>query len=200
VPIRLKQIKYDVIFEALEGETECGDQYLIKELADFTLLVVVDGLGHGEEASHAAKKAIETIDAHANEDIETLFKRCDAALGNTRGAAITLVKLDLNYTMKYVAIGNVMGVHWYIHQSSRLKQKSFFLVGGIVGSRSPSSIQVKEFTCGPGDTLILATDGIQNQFETEPPRFQSPDKIAQQIFSSYRNKKDDGLVLVAQLL
>ncbi|MBA2651373.1 MAG: SpoIIE family protein phosphatase [Tatlockia sp.] len=197
--ISLKQIQYDVIFEALEGETVCGDHYLIKELRDSTLLMVVDGLGHGPDAAHAAKTAIETVDAHAAKPIETLFELCHQALNQTRGAAITIVKLDLNYNMTYKAIGNVMGVHWHIDERSKLKQKSFLLEGGIVGYELPLSSTVREVSCQAGDTIIIATDGLKNQFETEPPRFETSDKIAEQLFSTYRNKKDDGLVLVARL-
>jgi hypothetical protein len=199
VTISLKQLQYDVIFEALEGQTVCGDQYLIKETADFTLLMVVDGLGHGSEAADAAQQAIETVDANAAEPIETIFTLCNQALLQTRGAAMTIVKLDLNYKMTYKAIGNVMGVLWHIDERSRLQSKSFFLEGGIVGYQLPSSLHENEFTCNAGDTIILATDGLKNQFETYPPRFETPDKIATGIFSTYRNKKDDGLVLVAQL-
>ncbi|MBA2657690.1 MAG: SpoIIE family protein phosphatase [Tatlockia sp.] len=198
--ILLKQINYEVIFEPLEGQTACGDQYLVKELIDCTLLMVVDGLGHGSEAALAAQIAIETVDSHATESIENLFALCDQALKSTRGAAITIVKLGLDYKMTYKAIGNVMGVHWNIDTRSKLNVKSFFLEGGIVGYKLPLPKNLSEFSCNAGDTIILATDGIKNQFEIDPPKFETPDKIARRVFSTYRNKKDDGLILVAQII
>lgn len=197
----LSQINYEAISEALAGEMECGDQYLVKELADSTLLAVVDGLGHGKEAANAAKTAIATMDAYADESIETLFNLCHKALGSTRGGAITIVKVfTTGHIIQYKSVGNVIGVHWFIDENSKLKKDSFFLEGGIVGYRLPDSVHVKELIWQSGDTLILATDGIKKQFELEHPTWISPDKIAQKIFSDYRNYNDDGLVLVARLL
>lgn len=198
--ISLKKVKYEVIFEPLEGQTECGDQYLIKEGADFILLAVVDGLGHGKEAAFAAKKAIQTLVDNASESIETLFKLCDQALLNTRGAAMTVGKIDTRYKLTYMAVGNVIGLCWKIDTNNRMIQHSLFLEGGIVGSRLPPAMEVKEIDMTPGDTVILATDGIKPEVEIEPPQLGSPEKIARQIFNIYRNKNDDGLILVAQLL
>lgn len=196
----LKRVKYEVISEALQGERECGDQYFIKELPEFTLLAVIDGLGHGDDAAHAAKKAIQTIDDHANEPIETVFKHCDEALHDTRGAAITIVQIDLKYNLSYMAIGNVTGVCWRIDEMGKLMRQALFLEGGIVGYRFPSQIHTKEVPMAPGDLLIMATDGIKIQFESEAAKLETPEVVAQHIFDTYRNKSDDGLILVAQLL
>jgi hypothetical protein len=61
-------------------------------------------------------------------------------------------------------------------------------------------MSIHELTLASGDILILATDGINIGFESEPPKLESPANIAKQIFTTYRNYKDDGLVLVVQLL
>jgi hypothetical protein len=193
------KLKYKVISEALEGEVECGDQYLVKELTGSQLIAVIDGLGHGIEAAKAANKAIQIIDANANQNIEDIFKICDQELHNMRGAAMTVVKIDANYKLTYMAIGNVMGVCWKMDKD-RLTRQSLFLEGGIVGSRFSSFACEKQILMSQGDTLILATDGIKVGFENEPPSLESLEKIAQRIFTSYRNIKDDGLVLVVKLL
>jgi phosphoserine phosphatase RsbX len=195
----LRQVKYKVICEALDNQIECGDQYFIKKLDDFILFAVIDGLGHGKKAEEAAKLAIKTLDAHANESIESLFKLCHEALIKTRGAAMTLVKIDVSYKLTYIAIGNVLGVCWKIDENYKLKHHSFFLEGGIVGAQLPSLMRVREIAMAPGDIFILATDGIKAQFENEAPILEKPDQIAKRIFETYRNKKDDALVLVAQL-
>jgi negative regulator of sigma-B (phosphoserine phosphatase) len=196
----LKQIHYEVISEALAGEIACGDQYLVKEMEDSTLLAVVDGLGHGEEAAYAAKTALAIMDANAHQSLATLFQLCHEGLQSTRGAAITMVKLyKSERIMTYKCIGNVIGVHWHIDERSNLKRDSFFMEGGIVGYRLPAPKPIKEVVVGIGDTLILATDGIKKQFEIETPAWDLPDKIAQKIFSRFHNKNDDALVLVARL-
>ncbi|MBA2709840.1 MAG: SpoIIE family protein phosphatase [Tatlockia sp.] len=195
----LKQIKYTVVVEALKGEVACGDKYLVKESNDFTLIAVIDGLGHGEDAAIAADVAVKTIDANASESIDKIIKICDEALLLTRGAAITIVKFH-KYKMTYKAIGNVSGVYWHIGERAKLKSQSFFLENGIVGNQLPLLLPIKEIELGVGDTLILATDGIRKEFENLIPKWSSVDRIANEIFSTYQNPKDDGLILVAQLL
>ena len=198
--VQLKHINFQVLVEALKGETECGDDYLVKELDNHTLLVVVDGLGHGREAAFAAKKAIETVKLNAHQPIEILFKLCNEALSMTRGAAMTIVTIDSDQTITYKAVGNVAGVYWHIEERAKLRQHSFLLDSGIVGSNSPTHISAKKINLTSGDIIILATDGIKAQFENTVPRWDTPDKIAHHMFTTYRNNNDDGLVLVVQLI
>ncbi len=129
-----KQVKYSVICEALAGQSACGDQYLIKECSTFTLCAVLDGLGHGEEAEYAAKTAIQVLESHANESIDTLFRLCNQALHATRGAVMTLVKIDERYQVTYIGIGNVMGIYWKLDKNARLRSQPIFLEAGIVGN------------------------------------------------------------------
>jgi len=49
----------------LPGEVVCGDRHLIKPTTDGVLAAVVDGLGHGDEATAAAKTAIAVLESHA---------------------------------------------------------------------------------------------------------------------------------------
>lgn len=198
--IHLKHVNYEVIFESLEGQIECGDQCFIKESDDNILLAVMDGLGHGEEAAYAAKIATQILDFNSNEPLETLVKLCNQALIKTRGVAMTILRTDSNYILTYIAIGNVLGVCWNRDNHAKLKKQLLFLHDGIVGFNLPSSIQTRKIAMGSGDVVILATDGINNQFELELPTMDTPKKIAEKIFNAYRNKKDDGLLLVAQLL
>lgn len=197
MPVTLKRLKYEVLYEALKGEIACGDHYIIKELDDSILIAVIDGLGHGEEAAFAAKKAATVMEENADKTVEQIFHICNQELADTRGVVMTALKVDANYKLRYMAIGNVMGVCWKIDKD-KLIRLPLFTEGGIVGSRIPAFVREKEVIINPGATLILATDGIKTEFEIESPTFESPDVIAQRIFTSYRNIKDDGLVLVAQ--
>lgn len=194
------RVKYHVVSEALAAETECGDQYLVKEWNDSILIAVADGLGHGSEAAFAAKQAMKIIDAHANEPIERLVTICDQELKETRGIALTIARINNNYTLTYLAIGNVTGICWQQNELAKLSKHSLLLEGGVVGYQLPLSLKPKNFPIRSGDIFILATDGIKSQFEDAPPKLESTDKIAKLIFNSYRNENDDGLVLVAQFL
>ena len=56
-----QRTKYVVIMDPVANEEECGDQFLILDLPEYSLFAVADGLGHGPEAALASKTAIETI-------------------------------------------------------------------------------------------------------------------------------------------
>lgn len=199
---KLNRVSYAVICKSLAGQIECGDDYLIKEINDGTLFAVVDGLGHGPEAAFAAKKAIQQLDASADQSIETQVRLCNEVLYGTRGVVMTAMKIDLQYKLAYLAIGNVIGVIWKVDHNGKLIKDSIFMNNGTLGTRAlplPSMV-VKTIDLSPGDTVILATDGLKPQFESEPPKFDSPARIAQHMFNTYRNIHDDGLVLVVTLL
>lgn len=198
--IQLGRIKYDVMSEPLAGQIISGDHYFIKECDDFILFAIIDGLGHGIDAAIAAKKAIEILTIHFIEPIGTLVALCDKALLHTRGAAMTIARLDHNHILNYIGIGNVIGVCWTRDSNARLMSQPFFLEGGIVGSRLPPTIQVQEIALSLGDIIIFATDGIKPQFKSVMPTIESTEKIAKKIFNHHRNKNDDGLVVVVQLL
>lgn len=196
----LNRVRYDVIWEPLAGEIVCGDQYLVKELNDSILIAVADGLGHGNEAASSAMKTMAILEAHAEEPIDRLVALCDHELQEMRGVALTVARISNTFQLSYLAIGNVTGVCWNLAGDIHLTGHSLFLEGGIVGSQLPSSMKIKTVSMNSGDIIILATDGIDGKFEIESPRFASPEVIAKHIFETYRDPRDDGLVLVVQLL
>ena len=81
-------LKIDTAFATLPhpGQSESGDLCLIKRMGKGTLLAVVDGLGHGQEAAAAAHAATMTWLGVGN--VGGLLLRAD--LGN-RPSRITLV-------------------------------------------------------------------------------------------------------------
>jgi negative regulator of sigma-B (phosphoserine phosphatase) len=193
------RIKYTVLVEALASETVCGDNFLIKELPDYTLFAVADGLGHGPEAALASTTAMKVVEAYHSESLVHIIERCHQALYATRGSAITLARIDANNELSYLVIGNVLGTCWCMDANSMFKPILFRVDGGIVGYHLPP-LRMEKIKMHFGDVLIVATDGINRDFSLMKPTFEATDTLADNIFSSYRNLRDDGLVLVAKLL
>ncbi|MBV8803347.1 MAG: SpoIIE family protein phosphatase [Gammaproteobacteria bacterium] len=188
-------LTYGYVTKPLEGEIENGDQWLIKEMPDYTLIAVADGLGHGKEAAVVAKKAISVLNNHTeNATLIELINECHMELQGTRGTALTLVKIHNNYHVDWLGIGNVIGIHWSnIYGNTRTEV--LFTQGGVVGYQLPS-LRASHFTTKPGDTLILATDGLQSNFTIEKPIYKPPQKIAEDLFKKYHNINDDAMIVV----
>src|SRR5436190_4048002 len=118
---------------ALGGQTVSGDQHLVKSFADGILVAVIDGLGHGQEAAHAAKIAVNTLNTAADHaSIITLIQRCHEALAKTRGVVMSLALFnELDRTITWAGVGNVTGVLLRAISATNPAQENILLRGGV---------------------------------------------------------------------
>lgn len=182
----------------LAGEKESGDLHLVKPFLGGTLVGVVDGLGHGSEAAAAAGRAIVALEAHPAEPVDGLFRRCDEALRGTRGAVMSLASFDTSRReMTWLGVGNVEGVLLTILENGRRQRQSLLLRGGVIGSRLPI-LRAAAHPVAPGDTLILATDGVRVDFASDSVTIEPPQVLADRILARWARGSDDALVLVAR--
>src|SRR4051812_5617932 len=104
-------VEWAVASQATPGQSLSGDRDLVATFPDGAMAAVVDGLGHGSEASIAATMAVDVLAAQATEALIPLVRRCHQALKATRGAVMTLVSFNaLDDTVTALGIGNVEAV------------------------------------------------------------------------------------------
>jgi phosphoserine phosphatase RsbX len=72
-------------------------------------------------------------------------------------------------------------------------------LGGVVGYQLPR-LRPSEIPVAPGDTLILATDGVEHGFADGLDLLQPPQELADGILAGHGRGSDDALVLVARYL
>jgi serine/threonine protein phosphatase PrpC len=183
---------------ALPGQVESGDLSLVKRLGTRMLVAVVDGLGHGEEAAAAAHAAVAMLDRYARESLPELVKRSHAVLNGTRGAVLSLALLDPDAeSLTWLGIGNVEAVLLRADPKARPQRAFLVPVAGYLGSDLPVS-QARIVPFCPGDTLILASDGIKSGFADALPLTATPQALADHILARHAKGTDDALVLVAR--
>ena len=193
-------IEYAVATVPAPGQTESGDLHVVLPTQRGTLVAVIDGAGHGAEAASAARLAVTTLEAHPNEGVIALLRRCHERLRGTRGAVMSLVSLDgTENTVTWVGVGNVEGVLLRSGSSVDPSAETIFLRPGIVGYRLPP-LRAMITPVAPGDLLILTTDGIKADFVRRFSTEDQPGRIAEYISSNCSKGHDDGLVLVARYL
>ena len=73
---------------AIEGEDRSGDLAVFAPYARGGLAVVIDGLGHGDDAADASAIAERVIRRHADDPPATLLSRCHEALRKSRGVKV----------------------------------------------------------------------------------------------------------------
>ena len=192
-------VEYGVATLPFPGETESGDQYVVRSFENGTLIAVADGLGHGPKAAIAAKAAVALLETYARESVVPLLKRCHKELVKTRGAAVSLASINVSSTatMTWAGVGNVTGLFWHADPNVDRAHERLLLRGGVVGYRLPP-LRIVTIPIVPGDTLILGTDGLHSSFSEALTMEASPQQIADRIHAEYRRGTDDSLVLVAR--
>jgi serine/threonine protein phosphatase PrpC len=179
--------------------TASGDLHVVRQLPEGVLAAVIDGVGHGTEAAHAARTAGSALIASPLEDAVSLVWRCHEALKQTRGVVMTLLVFSQSGAMTWVGVGNIEGVLFRNGANGRPRASHVVLRGGVVGDRMPP-LRAESVTLQPHDTVILATDGIRPEFSDDLVPGDEPQAMADQILSRFRKGNDDALVLVVRCL
>jgi phosphoserine phosphatase RsbX len=189
-------IDWAVAARPLAGQPASGDLHFVKTVGHGVLLAVVDGIGHGDPATAAARAAVAVLDEHSHEPVVSLIRRCHESLTKTRGVVMTTVFFDaLAQTMTWLGVGNVEGRLFRNGAGS----ESILLRGGLVGLQLPA-LSASELPIMAGDVLVLATDGIHNDFDDCISLKEAPARIADRILNRCFKGNDDALVLVARYL
>ena len=178
------------------GETACGDGWLARGESDRSVLMVVDGLGHGTDAAAAARAATEVVKAHARRGVTELADTVHGALKSTRGAAAALAVVKAGSEKgDFCGVGNVNCV-------IRAGGKSRTLVShnGILGHKV-RKFQEFSFPFPHNALLIMHSDGLTAKWTLdEYPGLEArePALIAGVLVRDYRRTTDDASVLVSR--
>ncbi len=182
----------------LPGEAESGDLCLIKRVGKGTLVAVVDGLGHGQDAASAAHAAVGVLDRYAREPLIDLVRRCHEALVGLRGVVLGLAYLDPQAaTMAWLGVGNVGGIVLRADLGNRPSRITLVPSAGFIGAEQARPT-TRSVPLALGDTVILFSDGIKEGFAESLVLSNTPQEIADFVITRHVKGNDDALVLVAR--
>lgn len=171
----------------------CGDRCGWWRRGAISVLCVVDGLGHGEEAETAARTAIDYVRHHPLRSLQDIFSGADRVLRSTRGVAMGMVVVDeLHGNATFAGIGNIRILAY--GSCTWLKKSDYGIVGGGYKKLSPESVRLQ-----PGDLIILFTDGIEEKLDLskyDSDLLNSAQQLAEQILHDWYIERDDAAVLV----
>ena len=191
-------IDWGVSWRALPGERESGDLHIVLPFEGGVLLGAVDGLGHGPEAAAAARIAGNILKAHAGEPVLSLVNRCHTALRKTRGVVLSMASISTRDSlMTWAAVGNVEAVLFHGDRAAQPSREVVSARSGVVGYQLPP-LRATAHPITAGDTLVFATDGIEDGFGNKMPLHLSPQEAASDILNRFGKDTDDALVLVVR--
>jgi serine phosphatase RsbU (regulator of sigma subunit) len=199
--LQLQQaIEWGVAARALPGQAVSGDLHVVAPRPEGALIAVVDGLGHGDEATASARMAVAVIEQHAAEPVMMIVQHCHRALQRMRGVVMTVVAINRrDNTLTALGIGNVETVIVHADAPLRPRHESILLRGGVVGYQLPT-LHVSVIPIAPGDMVVFATDGVREDFAELVIVTESPAQLAENILRRKFRGTDDGLVLACKYL
>jgi anti-sigma regulatory factor (Ser/Thr protein kinase) len=190
------EIGAGVVCLQMPGEVVCGDAWYVNRTPVRTLVVIADGLGHGPEAAVAATTAIRIIEERPDDMPGALIAATHNALRSTRGAAISIARIDHAARMlTFAGIGNVAGVICETGQT-----RSMAPHGGIVGHQLP---RVREFQYPwpEGGNFVMHSDGVSARWRPDSyPGVLDGDAalLAGVLFRDFSRGRDDATVVVVR--
>lgn len=188
------ELKQGLIHEPVAGERESGDDFCVLDGGDYFVVAVADGLGHGPDATVAARKAVRYVCEHPELPPGVLLERCHGLLQGTRGAVMAIVRVERSLgKLLHAGLGNI---ETRLVGKERVRRP--VTVNGIVG-HSARKFRVEEFPYAPGDMLIMHTDGISDRFEVGPAsRDRDLQMLARQLAVENGKHHDDQLLLIVR--
>lgn len=178
------------------GEDLCGDGWAVEQGPRRTLILVVDGLGHGPVAAEASREAIRLFHVNFSLGPAAMIEVIHAGLRSTRGAAAAVAEIDPDdRIVRFSGVGNISGV--IITRGGKRQMASY---NGTLGH---TARKVAEFSYPWSDDAVLVehTDGLTGHWDLD--RYpglvtRTPSVIAGVLQRDFRRGRDDVTVVVAR--
>ncbi|RKQ87202.1 anti-sigma regulatory factor (Ser/Thr protein kinase) [Solirubrobacter pauli] len=184
----------DGIALAMEGETSCGDAWGHVVDGEQVTILLMDGLGHGDDAATAANAAVREL--RPGLDPNGLLMRIHGALRATRGAAGAVAYWNRRTgALQYAGIGNIAASIVVAGESRSLVSMPGILGHGIQRPR------VFDYELPPGGLLVMHSDGLRSGWDLAAyPGIVRRDPLATAavLIRDFERGRDDVSVVVAR--
>jgi len=182
----------------IDGEARSGDDAAFIRFDDGAiLLALADGLGHGVEASVAARAAIDCVLAHPNMGLEALLEECHFALAKTRGAVMAIAHIAPDGALDVSMAGNAVArtVGRKANVDRRYAGPSFAL--GTPG-RAPR-LRTEHDAVSVHEMLVVHSDGISTRLAASAEHFTVPHVVAvRRLLDAFSDRRDDALIAIVR--
>jgi negative regulator of sigma-B (phosphoserine phosphatase) len=170
------------------GESRSGDAGLVRTLGDVTWVLLVDALGHGEQAADTAELALAEAEKFGAElSIEAALLRLHVRLAGTRGAAAALLRFD-THGLSLGGVGNVEVRT--LHGAS----VPYAATRGVLGHRLPPLRGNSIALTSPG-SLLMFTDGIDRRAPLQSLRSVDADVLCSTLLRAHAIERDDAMLV-----
>ena len=160
------------------------------------VVMVADGLGHGERAAEASRAATAVFRTDPFSMPSQLLGRVHLGLKGTRGAAVSIARIDLEEeTITFCGVGNVAG-----RIVSGLQDRTLVSQNGTAGVQI-RSVQDMRQAWTAHTMLVMHSDGIAGRWNLDeaPGLLQHhPVLVAAWLIRGHCRGRDDVTVVVVR--
>ena len=192
-----KDVRVGVSHHSLHDDPACGDSWHVTLEGQRVSALVVDGLGHGEEAERAARAGVDAFVQAPFTPPQQLLGELHHAMGGTRGGAVAIAQYDGERdSLAFIGIGNIGATLVGGDRPRGLASHP-----GIVGGQYRKG-QVFDYAHLKGHLLVMFSDGLQTRWnlQTYPGlAHRHPAVIAAVLHRDFCRGRDDVTVLVIDL-
>ncbi|MDI3395103.1 ATP-binding protein [Pseudomonas sp. V98_8] len=182
---------------SLHQDPACGDTWHLAFDGPRISALVIDGLGHGEEAERAARAGEKAYALAPFDSPLLVLQDIHLAMTGTRGGAVAIAQFNADSdALKFVGIGNIGACLVAPGQSRGLASHP-----GIVGGQFRKA-QPFDYAQVSGQLLIMYSDGLQSRWNlADYPGLvhRHPAVIAAILHRDFCRGRDDVTVLVIAL-
>lgn len=178
------------------GETVSGDDWADGEDRGRSLMMLVDGLGHGAWANEAATEAIKSFRLNLGLAPAEIIDAIHQSLRHTRGGVAAVAEVSAaRDRLTFAGTGNISGI-----LLSPEGQRNMVSQPGTLGQEL-RKVLTFDYPWSPESLLILHSDGLTSRLDFsrhQDLRSRSPALIAGVLYQEYKRGRDDAAVLVAR--
>ncbi len=179
------------------GNPFCGDSFFFHATEDYFLCVLADGLGSGQFAFESSSAVTHIVKEYADEDVESLMKRCNSVLLHKRGAAVGIVKAYFKEReFVYSCVGNI---RFYAYSPVGKMMYPLPVTGYLSGKSQVYRTQ--RFPYLADTHFLIHSDGIEiRETKSLLQERLSVLQMASSIQRLHQNIDDDATFIVGSLL
>lgn len=196
-PRGVTDLRVGVNQHPMRNQNACGDVWHLSIAEHKLSALVIDGLGHGEEAEVAGRSGSAEFAQRPFSAPDALMANMHRAMNGTRGGAAAIAQLDSQTgELQFAGIGNI-GARLISPQATR----GLASHPGILGVQY-RKVHTFTYAGAVGQLLIMYSDGLQSRWDLNHYpglALQHPATIAAVLYRDFCRGRDDVTILAIDL-
>lgn len=173
---------------------------VVKSSPSGTVAAVIDAVLTGDEGAELARTAAAIIEEYTHQPLIELFAKAENRCRGSQGVAMSAIQVVTGQNLiSWWGVGNVQAVLFHRNPAADPRVERIELNHDLLGTGQcilrEYRVQVK-----PGDLIIVASDGLKENFIEALPIDGKPRLVADELLAKYCKEDTDCAIVVVRYL